>query len=146
MLGLPAAAPAQSAPATKSGTEAERLERIASFERNGPSADPAYVEALTSLKGGMAELDADEWDPDVALVRVADGALEYRGELEPPDNYDEFVKFGGDEGHWRQAGAEMSPELARVLDAPKVIEGEAVEVPAPAPARKGRKKKGPSPE
>jgi hypothetical protein len=48
-LGPTVAAQAQPARLTASDTEAERLERVASFERNGPSGDPAYLDALTSL-------------------------------------------------------------------------------------------------
>lgn len=44
----PAAAIAQ--PAPQEDTEVERVERVvASFERNGPSSDPAYLDALGSL-------------------------------------------------------------------------------------------------
>ena len=49
VAGLPATAPAQPAPSSASASEAERLDRVASFGRNGPSADPAYLEALTAL-------------------------------------------------------------------------------------------------
>jgi hypothetical protein len=52
-------------------------------------------------------------DPSQAFFRSAEP---YRGELIPPFESGEFVPFGGDEGHWTSAGAEMPAEWARVKE------------------------------
>ncbi len=82
----------------------------------------------------MGALDADEDDPDEPFVRVPDGGPEYRGELVPPTALEEAVFFGGDEGSWRQAGAEMPDWVPRMMDEPEAL-------PAPTAKREGRKKK-----
>ncbi|WP_447726266.1 hypothetical protein [Sphingomonas koreensis] len=58
--------------------------------------------------GGMAGRDAEEEDLDEPFVRVPAGALEWRGELEPPVELEEWVPFIEDEPPWEQAGAEAA--------------------------------------
>jgi hypothetical protein len=69
-------------------------------------------------RGGVAGRDAIEDDPDEPFLRVPPGGLEYRGELEPAVGMEEFVPFGGDEGHWRQAGDAMPDWAAQLADSP----------------------------
>lgn len=58
--------------------------------------------------GGMAGRDAEEDDPDAAFVRVPSGSVEWRGELEPPVELEEWVPFVEGEVPWEQAGAEAT--------------------------------------
>jgi len=56
--------------------------------------------------GGIAGRDAEEDDPDAPFVRVPPGSVEWRGELEPTVEIEEWVPFTRDEAPWEQAGAE----------------------------------------
>ena len=71
----------------------------------------------------MAGRDAAEDDPDEPFVRVPPGALEWRGELEPPVGIEEWVPFVEGEAPWEQAGAEV-PDWAGVEE---VAEGKGAE-------------------
>ena len=63
-------------------------------------------------KGGAAAADAAEDDPGQSFFRSED----YHGELLPPCASEDFVPFGGDEGHWSQAGEEMPQWAAKFAD------------------------------
>jgi len=68
-------------------------------------ADAAYT------RGGEAAAEAAADDPGESFFRSAEP---YCGELIPPVAIEEYVPFTPGEAHWRQAGAEMPPELARI--------------------------------
>lgn len=74
VLGSPAAAPAQPAPAAGNATEAERVERVAAFERNGQSSDPAYLDALGSL--ALLYVNQGRYSDAVPVLRRALAASE----------------------------------------------------------------------
>lgn len=59
--------------------------------------------------GGFAGRDAEEDDPDTPFVRVPPGSTEWRGELEPVVELQEWVPFVEGEAPWEQAGAEAAP-------------------------------------
>jgi len=84
--------------------------------------------------GGEIAADAAEDDPGESFFR-SDG---YRGELLYPVALEEFVPFTPDEDSWRDAGAEMSPELARIRDELAAKEAEAAK-PSGRKASKGAK-------
>jgi hypothetical protein len=63
--------------------------------------------ASARAQGGIAALDADEDDLDEPFVRVHHGGPEYRGELVPPVEMEEFVPFVEDERPWTDAGADV---------------------------------------
>jgi hypothetical protein len=65
-------------------------------------------------RGGEAAADAAEADPDARFFR---SEHPYRGELLPAVEMEDAVQFGGDEADWRQAGAEVPAEWARLMDA-----------------------------
>lgn len=58
--------------------------------------------------GGLAGRDAEEEDPDSPFVRVPPGALEWRGELEPAVELEDWEPFIEGEVPWEQAGAEAA--------------------------------------
>ena len=87
----------------------------------------ARAAAAAYDKGGLAAADAAEDDPDEPFFR---SALDYRGELVPGVELEEFTPFTEGERHWTQAGAD-------VVDWVTAPSAEAL----PAPPRKGRKKK-----
>lgn len=57
--------------------------------------------------GGMAGRDAEEDDPDTPFIRLPPDGLEWRGELEPVVELEEWVPFVEGEVPWEQAGAEV---------------------------------------
>lgn len=56
--------------------------------------------------GGLAGRDAEEEDPDAAFIRVPPDSIEWRGELEPTVELEEWEPFTDDEVPWEQVGAE----------------------------------------
>ncbi|HYJ30282.1 MAG TPA: hypothetical protein VEW25_08080 [Allosphingosinicella sp.] len=71
-------------------------------------ADAAYDE------GGEAAADAAADDPAESFVRLHERGNPYRGDLIPPGMLEDFVPFAAGEAPWTLAGAEMSPERARI--------------------------------
>jgi hypothetical protein len=69
--------------------------------------------SLALDRGGMAAEDAAEADPERVFFR-SDGP--YRGTLEPPTAFEDFVPFVPGEDSWRNAGEEMPAEVARWRD------------------------------
>ncbi|WP_423604070.1 hypothetical protein [Sphingomonas sp. MS122] len=62
--------------------------------------------------GGIAGRDAMEDDPDEPFIRLPPDALEWRGELEPGVQVEEWVPFVEGEAPWEQAGAEVMDWVA----------------------------------
>jgi hypothetical protein len=58
-------------------------------------------------RGGIAARDAIEDDLDEPFLRVGHGGAEYRGELVPAVEIEEFVPFVEGERPWTHAGAEV---------------------------------------
>ncbi len=73
-------------------------------------------------RGGEDAADATEEDPEESFVPIPHNGSPYRGELIAPFEIEPVGSFGGDEGHWSQAGADMPVELARIIEAPPVAE------------------------
>ena len=69
----------------------------------------AGLQAMAAIDaGGMAGRDAVEADPDEPFVRLPPDGLEWRGELEPVVELEEWVPFVDDEVPWEQVGAEVA--------------------------------------
>lgn len=96
---------------------AARIEAFAGVTLDGEAqaAIAAALEACAARRreldaaieaGGIAGRDAMEDDPDEAFVRLPPDALEWRGELEPTVEIEEWVPFVEGEAPWEQAGAE----------------------------------------
>ncbi len=86
--------------------------------------------------GGMAGRDAMEDDPDEPFIRLPPGALEWRGELEPGVEIEEWVPFVEGEAPWEQAGAEV-PDWVGAEGVDRREEGKE-EGPPLAPPASGR--------
>lgn len=103
---------------------ASRIEAFAGVTLDGEAqaAISAALEACAARRrtldaamdaGGLAGRDAEEEDPDSPFVRVPPGALEWRGELEPAVELEDWEPFVEGEVPWEQAGAEAAePEGA----------------------------------
>ncbi|HEX8667687.1 MAG TPA: hypothetical protein VF727_04870 [Allosphingosinicella sp.] len=84
--------------------------------------------------GGEAAADGAEDDPETPFVRLPHLRNPCRGALVPPVRIEEFVPFVPGEGHWTDAGAEMSPDFAARVAAVEAMRAGANAAPEPRTA------------
>ena len=95
----------------------EALEGCAERQR---AIDAAFEE------GGEAAIDAGE-AAGSDFVRTGPDASPWRGSMEAGFGIEDVVPFGGDEGHWSDAGAQVPAEYLRALEVLGRGEGEGEE-------------------
>ena len=81
--------------------------------------------------GGMLAADADEDDPAEPFVAYRGMGLDYRGELLPPQTFEDFEPFAPGERHWSDAGAD-------VVDWVPVVAADMESAPPPKGKKAGR--------